>query len=165
VIFGPDFSGTLWEWGATLRGEAGSVVAASHGFAPILDFHDPLNLGMPRLSPVSVAGGEAVLSIAPFTGFADLGILEQGSLPPSITYDMYASVSGPGLNNTGGEASLGDPFDLSGSPGSAISIPGALPVPETDAWQLLLVGLAVLLARTRRWPMFAGRPGSPALAG
>ena len=163
-VIAPSFGGFLWEWGATLRGEAGSVVAESHGFAPIFDFDDPLSLGMPGLSAVRVAGGEAVLSIAPFTGLADLGIMERGSVS-LITYDMYARVSGPGLSNTGGEASLGDPFDLSGSPGSAISIPGALPVSEADSWKLLLAGLAFLLARARRWPTFAERSGSLAPAG
>jgi hypothetical protein len=147
-VLAPDFSGFLWEWGATLRGAGGSAFAEVHGFAPLFDFHDPLDLGMPELSAVNVAGGEAVLSIAPFTGIAELGVMARGS-GSVITYSMYASVSGPGLSNTGGEASLGDPFDLTGHPGSAISIPGALPVPEPASWVLLLLGLATLLAIAR----------------
>ena len=148
-VIAPDFSGFLWEWGATLRGSGGSAVAEFHGFAAIFDFADPLGLGMPVLSAVTVAGSEAVLSIAPFTGFADLGVItpRSGSV---ITYSMYASVSGPALNGGGGEASLGDPFDFTGNPGSTISIPGAVLVPEPESWTVVLFGLAALLAHARR---------------
>lgn len=147
-VIAPDFSGFLWEWGATLRGSGSSAAAQVHGFAPIFDIVDPLNLGLPDLSAVTVANGEAVLSIAPFTGFFDLGQMSPGA-GGTIVYSMYASVSGPALNGGGGEASLGDPFDLMSNPGSTLSIPGAVPVPEPESWAALLLGLAVLLFRYR----------------
>jgi hypothetical protein len=156
-VLAPDFSGFLWEWGATLRGTGGSAVAEVHGFAPIFDLVDPLDLGMPDLSAVTVAGSEAVLSIAPFTGFADLGVMGAGA-NSVITYSMYGSVSGPALNGGGGEASLGDPFDFTGNPGSAISIPGALPVPEPESWVVVLLGLAALLATAGGRRSSAERP-------
>jgi hypothetical protein len=154
-VLAADFSGFLWEWGATLHGTGGSVIVETHGFAPLFDFHDPLNLGMPDLSAVDVAGGEAVVSIAPFTGVADLGVVTPGSGPDVITYTMFASISGPGLNNTGGHASLGDPFDLTGTSGSAISILGTLPIPEPGSWVLVLLGLAAIIASA--WGKRPGR--------
>jgi hypothetical protein len=148
-VIAPGFSGFLWDWGVTLRGSGSSVAAEIHGFAPIFDFEDPLGLGMPDVSEVTVAGNEAVLSIAPFTGFADLGQMGAGSMS-LINYSMYASVSGPALNGAGGEASLGDPFDIMGSPGSMISIPGAVPVPEPELWMMMLLGLAGVLGAVRK---------------
>lgn len=139
-----DFSGSLWRWGVTLYGSEGSLEAQVHGFDRILDFDDPLGLGMPGLSAITVASGEAVLSIASFTALAELGDLGPGA-SALFAYDMYSSVSGPGLNATGGVANVGDPFNFAADPGSVISIPGALPVPEPHAWVLLLLGLAALL--------------------
>jgi hypothetical protein len=148
-VLAPDFGGILWDWGATLRGSGGTAVAEIHGFAPIFELNDPLNLGIPTLSAVTISGSEAVLSIAPFLAFADLGALGPGG-NALISYSMYASVSGPALNGGGGKASLGDPFDFTGNPGSVISIPGAAAIPEPKSWALLLLGTAALLASARR---------------
>lgn len=145
-VLAPGFSGFLWDWGVTLRGVGSTVESAVHGFAPIFPLNDPLGLGTPTISPITVAGSEAMLSIAAFTAPADLGPLSPASTA-SLTYTMYAEVSGPAFNNTGGRASVGDPFDFSSNPGSVISIPGATPVvPEPASALLMLIGSAALSA-------------------
>lgn len=154
-VISPGFSGFLWDWGVTLRGSGSGVTSEVHGFSPIFPLNDPLALGIPPISSVSVGGGEAVLSIAPFNADIDLGTLGVGSTA-LVTYSMYADVSGPGFNATGAKASLGDPFDFTNNPGSEISIPGAaldgVAVPEPGAWMMIgagLAGLAILPGRKR----------------
>jgi hypothetical protein len=143
----PDFSGFLWDWGVTLRGVGASVVAEVHGFAPIFSFNDPLSLGMPAISGITVNDTEAILSIAPFNAFVDLGALSSGGTG-LVSYSMYAETGGSALNLAGGKATIGDPFDFTGSPGSIISIPGVdlepTNVPEPISLASTLFGLAVL---------------------
>jgi hypothetical protein len=63
-----------------------------------------------------------------------------------VEYVMQARVSGPGFE-TGGRASIGDPFDLAGG-GSSISFAG--PVPEPSSYFLFGVGLILLAGAARR---------------
>ncbi|MEO8122496.1 MAG: PEP-CTERM sorting domain-containing protein [Burkholderiales bacterium] len=72
-----------------------------------------------------------------------LGVL---STTDVVEYIMQARVSGPGFE-TGGRATIGDPFDLLGG-GSTISF--AATVPEPGSWLMLGVGLIALGARGRR---------------
>jgi hypothetical protein len=150
-VISPGFGGFLWDWGVTLRGSGTGATSEVHGFAPIFPLNDPKGLGTPAISSVSIQGREAVLSIAPFTANVDLGTLGIGSTA-LVSYTMYADVSGPGFNATGGKASLGDPFNFENSPGSEISIPDAVLVPEPATWLTAacgLGGLAVVLRRKR----------------
>lgn len=141
-------SGFLWWWMATLEGDpfTDQVTLSSELVS------DVLGLGAPAMSAIEIENGEASVGIAAFDAVMDLGTLGfAGST--DISYHMSASVSGPGLNRQGGRASLGDPFDLSGNPGSIISIPGASPVsavPEPGSWSLLLIGAAILHVTKRR---------------
>jgi hypothetical protein len=148
-VISPGFGGFLWDWGVTLRGSGAGATSEVHGFSPIFSLNDPKGLGTPTISSVSIQGREAVLSIAPFTANVDLGTLGIGSTA-LVSYTMYADVSGPGFNATGGKASLGDPFNFENNPGSEISIPGAVLVPEPATWLTAaggLVGLAIVLRR------------------
>ena len=153
----PGASGFLWDWGVTLHKVNGVLTASVHGFAPIFDFLDPLGLGQPAVSAITVEDGEAVVSIAPFTASIDLGELAPTGTA-LVSYTMFAALSGPGLNATGGEATLGDPFNLAGDPGSVISfrgLDGDTPaVPEPPVAPLAAFVLAALLAigrKTRRF--------------
>jgi hypothetical protein len=85
---------SLWTWQAEFRGDAGVVTAH------IDLLHDPLGLGARAVSPLSVTGDEAVLSIAPFTGVADLGPLISGDYR-TVTYRMRADLTGPGIDRSG----------------------------------------------------------------
>lgn len=139
----PGFGGFLWSWTQSLRG-SGSGATTSIDF-----LIDPLNFGTPTVSPITINGNEAVMDIASFHVNQNLGTLSQGSSPAFITYDMNASLSGPGLSNTGGIAALGDPFGVTANPGSIIAIPGLgvvgpAPVPEPSTLHLLAVALGLL---------------------
>ena len=146
----PGRSGFLWSWALSLRGQGGQVTTS-------VDFLlDPLGFGVPALSPITIANNEATVSIAPFTAVADLGRLAPGGTA-FITYDMGADIGGFGFNSTGGKATLGDPLNLDGDPGSSIGFagvdlqpaPAAAPEPATGA--LAALGLALLAAvRSRR---------------
>ena len=145
----PDFSGFLWEWGVTLRGVSPGVVETEvHGFATIFPFDDPLGLGSPTVSAVSVSATEAVVSIAPFTATVHLGEMGPGSVA-RISYSMFGQVSGPSLRDAGASATVGDPFDLSGTPGSVLSFNGGAAVPEPSIVVLTGLGVAALLRRMR----------------
>lgn len=145
----PDFGGFLWEWGVTLRGTAPGVVATQvHGFATIFPFDDPLGLGSPTVSAVSVSATEAVVSIAPFTATVHLGEMEPGARA-SIIYSMFGQVSGPSLRDAGASATVGDPFNLAGTPGSVLSFNGAAAVPEPSVVVLTGLGVAALVRRMR----------------
>jgi hypothetical protein len=142
------FSGFLWDWGVTLRGTATSAEVLVHGFAPIFPFSDPLGLGQPVISSVTITGNEASVSIAPFTGVAELGQINptQSAL---INYTMYSELSGPGLNNTGGEATIGDPFNLTGDAGTVLSIRGvdlSVVVPEPSTGVLAATCALILFS-------------------
>jgi hypothetical protein len=137
-------SGFLWWWMATLEGDpfTGQVTLSSELVS------DDLGLGAPAISAIEIENGEASVGIAAFPAVIDLGTLDSNNNSTTVSYHMSASVSGPGLNRQGGRASLGDPFDITGNPGSIISIPGASPVsavPEPASWSLLLMGAAIFL--------------------
>ena len=139
----PGRSGFLWSWTQSLRGQSGAVVTSTDFFI------DPLGFGMPALSPIRLVGDDAILDIAAFHAAADLGRLSPGGTA-FITYDMDAALAGPGMNGTGGEAALGDPFDVTGRPGSTLLIQGApigpvvSAVPEPSPTALVGLGLAAL---------------------
>jgi hypothetical protein len=139
----PGRSGFLWSWTLSLRGQGGAI-------NPSVDFLlDPLGFGVPAITPVSIVGDEAGLTIAPFTLSADLGRLSPGGTA-FVTYDMDANVSGPGFNGTGGRARLGDPLNLPGNPGGTISfvgvslVPGPAAASEPAALSLGVLGLMLL---------------------
>jgi hypothetical protein len=122
------------------------------------------------VGPVTIVGDEARVSIEPFVRTIGLGRIPAdvlNTLP--LSYSMSAEVPGVGLNGTGGLARLGGPFDLSGSPGSLLSIEGVslqpATVPEPAALLLMGAGLAAIVvarsrARARRAPrVSASRDG------
>jgi hypothetical protein len=138
----PGHSGFLWAWTQSLRGQGGAVSTST-------DFLlDPLGFGTPSMSAITFAADEAFVDIASFHRSADLGRLARGS-SAFITYDMDAAVAGPGFGG-GGVAALGDPFDVTGRPGSTLLIQGApigavvSAVPEPATSLLVGLGLAAL---------------------
>jgi hypothetical protein len=146
TIGASDVSGFLWGWTTTLR-DNGGVLASE-----VTIFADPLGLGQPALSAITVSGGEALVSIAPFSASVDLGEILRG-LGADLIYEMSATVSGPGLNLTGGEATLGDPLNLGGDPGSVISFRAGGPggqVPGPPALILVVLGALAGVAVARR---------------
>lgn len=154
-VIGPGPSGFLWEWGVTLHKVSGVLTTTVHGFAPIFDFLDPLGLGQPVVSAITVDDGEVVASIAPFTASIDLGTLAPGGTA-LVSYTMFAALRGPGLNATGGEATLGDPSNLGSEPGAIISFRGldgeTAAVPEPPIAPLVGAALVALLAIGCRAP-------------
>jgi hypothetical protein len=152
----PGFSGFLWSWVLSLRGDGFGNVNSSVDF-----FIDPLGFGMPALSPITINNGRAAMTIGSFTANANLGRLSPGN-SAFVTYDMDAVVSGPGFGG-GGIARLGDPFDPTGNYGAGISFSTATvatPEPQTLvllATGLLLVGVvrrvstSTFNGRTARW--------------
>ena len=142
---GADVSGFLWWWNVRLLATNRGVVVAEEDI-----FADPLGLGSPALSAVTVSNSEAVVSIAPFTATVNLGPIVKSQLPVTIEYDMSAAVSGSALNLAGGQATIGDPFNLQGNPGSVLAINGQPPgtVPEPSA--LALTGLVLITLLRRR---------------
>jgi hypothetical protein len=153
-VLAPGFSGFLWSWQLELRGSGSQVTATESQI-----FGDPLGLGTPVFSAITRTADEAIVSIGSFHGAADLGVLGRQS-EAVITYDMFATIAGRGLNLTGGRASLGDPFDVEGSPGSALSIRGlaslqptaAVPEPATLALVALGLGILGAVGTGRRHP-------------
>ena len=137
-------SGFLWDWMLSLRTDnQGNVVST----VDILN--DPLGFGVPALSPIIIANGRASMTIGSFSAHASLGQLIFHD-KASVLYEMGARVRGPGFNE-GGLARLGDPYDVNGNYGSAITFAAAPTVaPEPATSWLVATGLIVGGAAGRR---------------
>lgn len=86
------------------------------------------------LSPTAVgSGSDFGYDFASYADILDLGSVPNGG-SISVTYLMTVRVDTPGFE-TGGRANIGDPFDLSGSPGFTGSLMPASPVAtEPTTW-------------------------------
>jgi len=98
---------------------------------------------------------EAQYRFGGFTGTLDLGTLAAGS-SATLLYTMSATLSTL-TGETGGAASIGDPFDLSGTPGLSGEIrsepaggPSPDPIPEPGTLLLCLAGLGAGVVWRRR---------------
>jgi hypothetical protein len=83
------------------------------------------------LNPTFVAGSVFGYDFAPYSDVLALGTVPNGGTI-TIEYEMVARVDTPGFE-AGGRAEIGDPFDLSGTPGLSGTLRPAGPIPTQAA--------------------------------